>query len=102
MTESMPALHRWLLCAQLEMADKPCGRDEDAELLGSEWVWLSELERSLHALNDSGHDWVPVVRFLNGVERPIYPETFEHAVYRIGTCVRVQTPLKLAWALTVR
>ncbi len=30
------------------------------------------------------------------------PETFEHEVHGAGICRRVQVPLKLAWALTVR
>jgi hypothetical protein len=35
-------------------------------------------------------------------ERLIFPELFEHEVHGMGVCKRVQVPLKLAWALTVR
>ena len=66
-----------------------------------DWPAINECKRHLEALEESGHDWVPVVKFLNGVERLIYPETFEHEVYKLGTCRRVQTPLKLAWAITI-
>ena len=34
-------------------------------------------------------------------ERVIYPELFEQEVPGVGVCKRIQTPLKLAWALTI-
>ena len=46
------------------------------------------------------HRW-PIVKFTSGLVRPIIPVTFEHHVYTLGTCSRVQIPLKLAWAMTV-
>lgn len=44
---------------------------------------------------------LPVVRFLNGAEAPIMPCKFSTSVHGVGECVRVQLPLKLAWAITV-
>ncbi len=87
---------------QLERSQSSYGDDDSEESNYRDWSAINECKRQLEALQESGHDWVPVVRFLNGVERPIYPETFEHEVYNVGTCYRVQTPLKLAWALTAR
>lgn len=43
----------------------------------------------------------PQVVFANGRTKTIVPERFEKDVYLRGKCVRVQLPLKLAWALTV-
>lgn len=43
----------------------------------------------------------PVVRFINGREEAIAPVRFSAEVHSVGECVRVQVPLKLAWALTV-
>ena len=63
---------------------------------------LNECRRQQEALEDSEHEWVPVVKFLNGMERAIYPESFKREVYKVGTVRRVQTPLKLAWAMTAR
>jgi hypothetical protein len=102
------ALHvRWcaelVLRLQLEVDEKHGTYiEEDEPELGSGWVFKSELERNLQNLQESEHSWVPVVRFLNGVERAIFPESFEQVVYNLGTCYRVMTPLKLAWALTAR
>jgi ATP-dependent DNA helicase PIF1 len=43
----------------------------------------------------------PFVRFVNNVSRIIVPESFERTLYRQGKCVRLQIPLRLAWALTI-
>eukprot|EP00980_Cylindrotheca_fusiformis_P015621 scaffold4481_cov121-Cylindrotheca_fusiformis.AAC.17 len=42
----------------------------------------------------------PVVKFLQE-ERIIMPSEFKRTLYRQGTCVRQQLPLRLAWAMTV-
>ena len=41
------------------------------------------------------------VRFLNGRVKLVVPDFFNKKIYLRGTCVRLQVPLKLAWALTV-
>jgi len=46
-------------------------------------------------------DRYPLVRFVNNVSRIIVPESFERVLYRQGKCVRLQIPLRLAWALTI-
>ena len=62
----------------------------------------SNLQRRLSSLDATSHTMVPVVSFMNGVrERVIYPELFEQEVPGLGMCKRIQTPLKLAWALTI-
>ena len=43
----------------------------------------------------------PLVRFVNGREKVIGPVAFEKPIYLLGTCVRTQVPLSLAWALTI-
>jgi ATP-dependent DNA helicase PIF1 len=43
----------------------------------------------------------PLVQFMNGESRIIVPEKFERTLYRQGTCIRKQLPLRLAWALTI-
>ncbi|CAJ1927318.1 unnamed protein product [Cylindrotheca closterium] len=43
----------------------------------------------------------PVVRFLNNEERIILPSEFKRSLFRQGTCLRKQLPLRLAWAMTV-
>jgi len=43
----------------------------------------------------------PVVKFRNGRKVTIMPEQFEKEVYDVGTCVREQIPLVLAWVLTI-
>ncbi|KAK9860394.1 hypothetical protein WJX84_000183 [Apatococcus fuscideae] len=44
---------------------------------------------------------VPYVRFLNRREEAVLPEKFSVDVPGLGSCIRVQIPLKLAWALTI-
>ncbi|KAG2450005.1 hypothetical protein HYH02_000109 [Chlamydomonas schloesseri] len=44
---------------------------------------------------------VPVVRFTTGSVAPVLPVAFTSNVPGYGACVRVQVPLKLAWAITV-
>ena len=39
----------------------------------------------------------PLVRFVNGRTKVIAPATFEKEIYLLGTCVRLQVPLALAW-----
>lgn len=43
----------------------------------------------------------PFVRFVNNVSQIIVPEKFERTLYRQGSCIRKQIPLKLAWAITI-
>lgn len=47
----------------------------------------------------SRFDKYPLVRFVNNVGRILFPEVFERKLYRQGSLVRKQVPLKLAWAL---
>ena len=42
-----------------------------------------------------------MVRFLNNEERIILPAEFKRTLFRQGTCIRQQLPLRLAWAMTV-
>ncbi|KXZ49200.1 hypothetical protein GPECTOR_22g790 [Gonium pectorale] len=44
---------------------------------------------------------LPVVKFTNDQEVAVGPAIFTSSVYGYGVCVRVQMPLKLAWAITV-
>jgi ATP-dependent DNA helicase PIF1 len=44
---------------------------------------------------------LPVVRFVNGAEVTIMPAMFTCEIHGAGVCERLQTPLKLAWAITV-
>lgn len=43
----------------------------------------------------------PVVQFMNGKELLIKPVKFTAHMHGVGECVRLQVPLKLAWAVTV-
>ena len=43
----------------------------------------------------------PIVKFRNGRVKFITPVEFEKSIYLLGTCVRRQVPLELAWALTI-
>lgn len=77
-----------------------------------------KLSKHLFNLNNSDQKTVPCVLFRNKgkhqhlavssylsftftftVKRYIYPETFTHEIPKVGQCERVQTPLKLAWAI---
>lgn len=40
---------------------------------------------------------VPCVRFVNGRTAVCHPEVFTAVVAGVGTCIRIQTPLKCAW-----
>lgn len=44
---------------------------------------------------------LPVVRFMNGREQPIFPAVFGQEFDGLGECNRVQIPLKLAWTITI-
>lgn len=44
---------------------------------------------------------IPMVRFANGREELIDPVDFTQDVPSAGQCIRIQIPLKLAWALTI-
>lgn len=44
---------------------------------------------------------VPIVKWANGRHEPCGPREFTCDLAGVGTCSRVQIPLKLAWALTV-
>ena len=43
----------------------------------------------------------PLVKFLNGREKVITADDFEKRIYVLGTCMRVQIPLVMAWAITI-
>lgn len=45
-------------------------------------------------------EW-PLVQFTDGQTRLCRPKEFSRDVYRMGTCIRRQIPLILAWAITV-
>lgn len=47
------------------------------------------------------YDRYPLVRFINNTSKIIVPQTFERTLYRQGKCLRLQIPLRLAWALTI-
>ena len=38
---------------------------------------------------------------MNNISRLILPVSFEQTLYRQGKCLRLQVPLRLAWALTI-
>ncbi|GFR47568.1 hypothetical protein Agub_g9293, partial [Astrephomene gubernaculifera] len=79
--------------ADLEKTDKlyaQCMKYAEAAGCGS------EMHRYL-----SKNPYVPVVRFLNEEQRAITPAIFDAHVPGYGRCVRIQCPLKLAWAITV-
>ena len=46
----------------------------------------------------------PLVQFVNGRTKVIIPASFEKEIYLLGTCVRTQVPIALAWCapLTTR
>ena len=44
---------------------------------------------------------VPVVRFLHGREVPMGPAIFSAELAGVGSCMRTQIPLKLAYAITI-
>lgn len=47
------------------------------------------------------HRNLPVVRYLNGEQKVVPYEEFSQRIEGIGSCIRSQIPLKLAWAITV-
>ena len=62
----------------------------------------SDLVSRLAALQSGREAEFPVVWFSEAKrEKIIGPESFESEVYMMGTCVRTQIPLQLAWALTM-
>ena len=62
---------------------------------------LSHSSESQLALTRWNGESIPVVRFMSGLEVPIFPAVFRHDVAGVGTCTRLQIPLKLAWTITV-
>ena len=62
---------------------------------------LVAMQRILSRCEQFKSQTLPVVKFRNGVERTIYPESFEHEVHNTGKCIRLQVPLKLSWAITI-
>ena len=56
---------------------------------------------SLISPQSNDGDMYPVVQFVGGRREAMLPEVFEYSVFSVGTCKRVQVPLKLAWALTI-
>lgn len=63
-----------------------------------------ELESFLDS-DDEPESWageqIPIVRFLNGRETAIFPQEFSCDLSGYGSCVRMQVPLKLAYAITI-
>lgn len=62
---------------------------------------LVALQRRLSRCEQFKSRTLPLIKFRNGVERIIYPESFEHEVHNTGQCIRLQVPLKLSWAITI-
>ena len=62
---------------------------------------LASLQRRLTRCEQFQFPALPLIKFRNGVERVIYPESFEHDVHNMGTVTRLQIPLKLSWAITI-
>ena len=62
---------------------------------------LVALQRRLTRCEQFQFPALPLIKFRNGVERVIYPESFEHDVHNMGTVTRLQVPLKLSWAITI-
>ncbi|KAL3131052.1 hypothetical protein ABBQ38_15563 [Trebouxia sp. C0009 RCD-2024] len=60
-----------------------------------------KLEASIQNLHKWPGTVLPVVKFVNGREEVLVPETFTADVAAVGVCKRLQVPLKLAWALTI-
>ncbi|GFR43218.1 hypothetical protein Agub_g4272 [Astrephomene gubernaculifera] len=78
----------------------------------SDYAWqqpLATLEKSLRLkpVLEALDSWyeengqVPVVKFANGKEIEVAPTIFTQLLPGVGARFRVQTPLRLAWALTV-
>ncbi len=59
------------------------------------------IEQQIHLLRSYTVKWVPVVRFVNGVEQTMIPDLFRAELSGTGVSRRWQIPLKLAWALTI-
>lgn len=59
----------------------------------------------LETWRQHGSGWAPVVRFASRDGQTtlvtVYPERFSAPVYGAGEVSRIQTPLRLAWAITV-
>jgi ATP-dependent DNA helicase PIF1 len=76
----------------------PAGVDDTSG--GSATPPTPEAVRWARAQGNKGGQMVPVVRFLSGAELAIAPASFRTEVHGAGDCVRVQLPLKLAWAVS--
>lgn len=63
--------------------------------------YSSESGELLNEDSDISAPVYPVVSFLNGRTVAIEPERFDSRIVGLGACVRVATPLKLAWAITM-
>ena len=60
-----------------------------------------EEQRRLDSLNAGKWPVVPLVRFMNGMERIFTPRSFAVEWTSIGYAVRKQFPLKKAWAISI-
>ena len=60
-----------------------------------------EFETQIANLEKFTGTTLPKVEFINGRSKVIVPEVFSTEIFGVGSCNRLQIPLKLAWALTI-
>jgi len=74
----------------------------DPEVLQAFREKRQALEQRQEAIKGNKANKFPVVWFeAEQREKRIEPEVFQHEVFMVGKCTRLQVPLKLAWALTI-
>lgn len=64
-------------------------------------VDMEDIMSKISMLNKISLEQLPIVKFTNGREETIFPFEFSREIPLVGKCVRLQLPLKLAWALTI-
>ena len=62
---------------------------------------MEDVMTKISILNRISLEKLPVVKFTNGREETIFPFEFSREIPLVGKCLRLQLPLKLAWALTI-